>query len=658
MRFRGGSYRVLAVLYSFSFLLSFNSAQALTADCSGDLDPDVQVLNSYRFAQTLNFEKIKTILSFFTGENKLWGGTRLTERYSKNARELTRQMILHFLKNLGYSPTIEPFEGGANIVLEIPGTDLKNEVVELGAHFDTAEADVPGADDNGTGLALVLHLAEKLKNETPRRTVRLVFFDLEEKEGEGSTHHAMFVKQDPRNFIAAYIFDMIGYVPPEAKNWIMVAEIAEGRRKKKPAKDDDDEEDSEYKRTKYLPPPLTRRESKTFKKRSLEIGKNIFYQLGRLPVDRRVALSPEIENSAPWSGDHGSYWEFGLPAIMFATPFEGKYESSVNHTSRDVISNMTWEYYVSTAKICAELAAALMKLEPRNSPQEHPAENRNLLVGIIPPSIPREEELLEVEEKEEDSSKEKEPRLNADLSERLRILRANPKKRILITSPGAKGGLVLYAADELDFEVPEGLLSIVKEEFARNGGALEVFSDVDKEFTRKVRSAILNKHFPHEDEKPSIEKRPSNSKSETADKLSSFNEGAFSGYLVQVFQKIFQAPAVRRTLIVDEKEKNAIVLFDGVDSLLRTADAAFIRALKKEFAESGGHFVRSGPRAFLKLGRQDLAAIEEMGHTLSDKYRKLDINGGWFEWFAKMSAECPPKAESKFGEIKDHGSMK
>jgi hypothetical protein len=66
-----------------------------------------------------------------------------------------------------------------NIIVDLPGKELPNEVLILSAHFD-AVAGSPGADDDGTGVAALLETARVLKDRPMRRTVRLIFFNLEE----------------------------------------------------------------------------------------------------------------------------------------------------------------------------------------------------------------------------------------------------------------------------------------------------------------------------------------------------------------------------------------------------------------------------------------------------------------------------------------------
>ncbi len=75
-----------------------------------------------------------------------------------------------------------------NLIIEFPGRDLPKEVLIIGAHFDAAPG-APGADDNGTGTAALLELTRVLKDRPLRRTVRLIFFNLEEIGLKGSAEY-------------------------------------------------------------------------------------------------------------------------------------------------------------------------------------------------------------------------------------------------------------------------------------------------------------------------------------------------------------------------------------------------------------------------------------------------------------------------------------
>ncbi len=75
----------------------------------------------------------------------------------------------------------------SNVLGEISGTDLADEVVMLGAHFDTWHAS-PNASDNTSGVAVMLEAMRILKavGAKPRRTIRVALWSGEEQGLFGS----------------------------------------------------------------------------------------------------------------------------------------------------------------------------------------------------------------------------------------------------------------------------------------------------------------------------------------------------------------------------------------------------------------------------------------------------------------------------------------
>ncbi len=75
-----------------------------------------------------------------------------------------------------------------NTVAEIPGTDLKNEVVMLGGHMDSWHSGT-GATDNGAGVSVGMEAMRILKalDLKPRRTIRIALWTGEEQGLMGST---------------------------------------------------------------------------------------------------------------------------------------------------------------------------------------------------------------------------------------------------------------------------------------------------------------------------------------------------------------------------------------------------------------------------------------------------------------------------------------
>jgi len=76
---------------------------------------------------------------------------------------------------------------GYNTIAEIPGSDLKDEVVMLGGHMDSWHAGT-GATDNGAGVAVAMEAVRILQalNLKPRRTIRVALWTGEEEGLLGS----------------------------------------------------------------------------------------------------------------------------------------------------------------------------------------------------------------------------------------------------------------------------------------------------------------------------------------------------------------------------------------------------------------------------------------------------------------------------------------
>lgn len=74
-----------------------------------------------------------------------------------------------------------------NTVAEIPGTDLADQVVMVGAHLDTWHSS-PGATDNAAGVAVAMEAVRILRAAglRPRRTVRIGLWSGEEQGLQGS----------------------------------------------------------------------------------------------------------------------------------------------------------------------------------------------------------------------------------------------------------------------------------------------------------------------------------------------------------------------------------------------------------------------------------------------------------------------------------------
>ncbi len=95
-----------------------------------------------------------------------------------------------------------------NVLAEIKGRDLPDEVVLVGAHLDSWETGT-GALDNAANCAMVLDLARQMSSlgERPRRTVRFALFTGEEQGMFGSLGYARTHRADLDRHVAVAIYD-------------------------------------------------------------------------------------------------------------------------------------------------------------------------------------------------------------------------------------------------------------------------------------------------------------------------------------------------------------------------------------------------------------------------------------------------------------------
>jgi hypothetical protein len=101
------------------------------------------------------------------------------------------QYIATVFKAIGYSPETQPFTAAAgnksitsaNVVAVKNGTSSQEIIV--GAHYDSTDAG-PGADDNASGVAVMLEVAKLIQNASTPYTIRFIAFGAEESGLLGS----------------------------------------------------------------------------------------------------------------------------------------------------------------------------------------------------------------------------------------------------------------------------------------------------------------------------------------------------------------------------------------------------------------------------------------------------------------------------------------
>lgn len=102
-----------------------------------------------------------------------------------------------------------------NLEVEIKGTQNPDEIVVIGAHYDSVVGS-PGANDNGTGVAAVLALARAFAGKETSRTLRFVEFVNEEPpffwtENMGSLVYAKGCHSRQEKIVAMLSLETMGY---------------------------------------------------------------------------------------------------------------------------------------------------------------------------------------------------------------------------------------------------------------------------------------------------------------------------------------------------------------------------------------------------------------------------------------------------------------
>lgn len=153
-------------------------------------------------------------MSRLSGAQPLWDDDTfvLAERSTPQNRAMAAQFIGEQLEALGLETSNHDYaEAARNVYAVLPATEDEAPYLVVGAHFDTVPGS-PGANDNATGVALVLGLARYLQ-ELPCRNRNIIFvlFDEEEIGLVGSWHFAELLSTQRFDVEAAHTIDQMGW---------------------------------------------------------------------------------------------------------------------------------------------------------------------------------------------------------------------------------------------------------------------------------------------------------------------------------------------------------------------------------------------------------------------------------------------------------------
>lgn len=124
------------------------------------------------------------------------------------------------LTELGYAVAREDYGTGINVVGVRPGTELPNEWVIVGGHYDHIPA-CSGADDNGSGIAATLEVARILADVPTPRTLVITCWDEEELGLIGSAAQAQAAVAAGQVIAGVFSLDSIGAASSEPNTQVV-----------------------------------------------------------------------------------------------------------------------------------------------------------------------------------------------------------------------------------------------------------------------------------------------------------------------------------------------------------------------------------------------------------------------------------------------------
>jgi len=138
----------------------------------------------------------------------------------------TPAFLASHLEGWGYAVRMQFFEWHdfvgedrlTNVEVRIQGSREEAPLILVGAHWDTVKRS-PGADDNGSGVAVLLEVARRLSGRVLAAEVRLIWFDGEELGLVGSREYANAMSSEDRARCVGMIdLESVGYTDRKASS--------------------------------------------------------------------------------------------------------------------------------------------------------------------------------------------------------------------------------------------------------------------------------------------------------------------------------------------------------------------------------------------------------------------------------------------------------
>ncbi|MBR2132449.1 MAG: M20/M25/M40 family metallo-hydrolase [Oscillospiraceae bacterium] len=110
-----------------------------------------------------------------------------------------------------------------NVVAEIPGTKFPEQIISMGAHYDSVPFST-GVYDNGAGSVILLEALRHFKENPPARTIKFMWYGSEEVGLEGSKAYVRDHEDELKKHLFMVNVDVAGPVIGAEKALVMASE--------------------------------------------------------------------------------------------------------------------------------------------------------------------------------------------------------------------------------------------------------------------------------------------------------------------------------------------------------------------------------------------------------------------------------------------------
>ncbi|HJV34309.1 M28 family peptidase, partial [Geomonas sp.] len=255
--------------------------------------------------------------------------------------------IASSLKSFGYTVDEHRFtDGGAlhrNLIASRAGSGLQPERIAVLAHYDTV-AETPGADDNASGVAVLLEVARLLAGLSFEQTIDFIAVSLEENRSEdepgsgtrGSIALAAHARQEGWRIGGVLVLESVAYAGDD-----VLQNVPPG-----------------------VPVPVPKVGNFIAligNERSLNLVSAFLQAIERLKLEL-----PYVPLVVPGNGellpdsrrsDHAPFWDQGYPALMVTDTTN--FRSPHYHRPTDTLETLNLEF---AAKVCRATAQAVIDL--------------------------------------------------------------------------------------------------------------------------------------------------------------------------------------------------------------------------------------------------------------------------------------------------------